>query len=131
MEEDTESLVNSVKTFLTQLDNMLAEDADYWEDYLPPARSAIAVLDRIQFFELPGRLAEQRWIIQVLQDYAYHNPDEGNIQNIAEWCRTSWLRILHDHPEDVETLIGMPPQFNGSYSFLWWFLHFLIFLRSP
>lgn len=117
MEEDTESLVNSVKTFLTQLHDILVEDVDHWEDYLTPARSAITVLDRIQYFELPGRLSEQRWIIQVLQDYAYHNPDEGSIQNIAEWCRKSWLRILLDHPEDVETLIGMSLQFDGSYSF--------------
>ena len=127
MEEDTESLVNSVKTFLTQLNNLLAEDVDYWDDYLPPARSAIAVLDRIQYFELPGRLAEQRWVIQVLQDYAYHNPDEGSVEYIAEWCRKSWLRILRDHPEDVETLIGMPPQFDAVIPFPRALFIFLIF----
>ena len=109
MEEDTESLVTSVKSFLTQVDSMLVEDADQWEDYLPAARSAIAVLDRIHFLDLRERLEEQRWIIQVFQDYAYHSPDEGCIQDIAEWCRTSWLRILRDHPDDVEALIGVSP----------------------
>ena len=107
MEENTESLVTSVKTLLAQVDKMLAEDANRWEDYLPRARSAIAGLDRIHFFGLPERLEEQPWIIQGFQDYAYHHPDEGSIQDIAEWCRTSWLRILHDNPEDVEILLGV------------------------
>jgi hypothetical protein len=117
MEDDTESLLNSVKSFLSRVDSMLSEDREEWEDYLRPARSAIAVLDRIHFFELAGRVAEQRWIVQVFQDYAYHDPDEGSVQDMAEWCRTSWLRILRDYPEDVEALIGTSLQFDCNRPF--------------
>lgn len=106
IEDDIEFAVENVKTFLTRIDNMLLDNRDEWEDCLHAARSAITTLDRIHFFRMTDRLEEQRWIIQVFQDYAYHDPDEGFIADIADWCRTSWLRILRDHPEDVDILKG-------------------------
>ncbi len=125
MEDDIEPWVENFKTLLTQIDNMLADDHDEWEDYLHAARSAVATLDRIHFFRMTDRLEEQRWIIQVLQDYAYHDADEGSIQDIADWCRASWLRILRDHPEDVDILKGqyyslmihLHFKFHASFSF--------------
>jgi hypothetical protein len=105
-EQDTEAIVASAKRVLTQIDTMLAEDADDWEAYLPGARSAVSSLDRINFIRVPNRLPEQKWIVQVLQDYAYHDSDEGAIQDIAEWCQAAWLRILRDHPGDVTALTG-------------------------
>jgi hypothetical protein len=85
---------------------VLNEHRGEWEIYLPVARSAIKSLEEVEYFSLPGRLAEQRWMVQVLQNYAYHDSDDGSIQDIADWCQASWLRILRDHPEDVESLTG-------------------------
>lgn len=107
MEQDAESIVASVKRLLSQIDNMLADDNDDWQAYLQSARSAISSLDRINFIRAPNRLPEQKWIIQILQDYAYHDSDEGAIRDIAEWCQAAWLRILRDHAGDVTALTGM------------------------
>jgi hypothetical protein len=119
MEQDTESVVVSVKRLLSQIDNMLADDADDWESYLPGAQSAISSLDRINFIRIPDRLPEQRWIVQILQDYAYHDSDEGAVRDIAEWCQAAWLRILRDHPGDFAALTGKLPKtpklLNSSY----------------
>ncbi len=104
-EDDTESTVNSVKRTLTQIGNMLAVDPDEWEDYIPSARQAMASLDRISFFR-QNRLPEQQWITQILQDFAYHDSDEGAIRDIADWCQSTWLRMLRDHPNDVVILTG-------------------------
>lgn len=106
MEADSEAILESVKRILSQINAVVAEDPDDWAAYLGRARSAVSSLDRIHFFRNTGRLAEQQWIIQVLQDYAYHDADEGNIRDIAEWCQASWLRILRDHPDNIEILTG-------------------------
>jgi hypothetical protein len=110
MEQDTEAVVASVKGVLTQIDSMLAENADDWEAHLPGAQSAISSLDRINFIRAPNRLEEQKWVVQVLQDYAYHDSDEGAIQDIAEWCQAAWLRVLRDHPGDATALEGKVPK---------------------
>jgi hypothetical protein len=106
MADAADSVIESVKGALTSIGRMLTERRDDWESYLPAARSTISSLNEIDYFSLPGRLAEQRWIVQVLQDYAYHDSDDGSIQDIANWCQASWLRILRDHPDDVECLTG-------------------------
>jgi len=106
MEDATDSVTESVRGVLTGIENMLTEHRDEWENYLLAARSTIASLDEAEYFSLPDRLSEQRWTVQVLQDYAYHDSDDGSIQDIADWCQASWLRILRDHPDDVETLTG-------------------------
>jgi hypothetical protein len=106
MESDSEAIRDSVKRVLSQVDACVEDNPDDWESYLGRARSAMASVDRIHFFRNAGRLPEQQWIIQVLQGYAYHDADDGNIRDIAEWCQTSWLRILRDHPDNVEILTG-------------------------
>lgn len=117
MEGAADSVTESVRGVLTSIENMLTGHRDEWENYLPCARSAIISLDKVEYFSLPGRLAEQRWIVQVLQDYAYHDSDDGSIQDIANWCQASWLRILRDHPDDIESLTGLSsPSDNYAFS---------------
>ncbi len=106
MEDAASSITESLRGVLSSIRNMLVEHQDQWKNYLPAARSTMTSLDEIEYFSLPDRLAEQRWMIQVLQDYAYHDSDDGSIQDIAYWCQLSWLRILRDHPNDVESLTG-------------------------
>jgi hypothetical protein len=110
MDDETESLLATVKTSLSQVSQRLVDDGDHIEAYLPAVRSAIAFLNRIHYFRIPDRLVDQIWMIRVLQDIAYSNSDTGGIQDIADWCLTSWLGILHDRPENVDVLRGSSHQ---------------------
>ena len=116
MEDATDPVAESVKGVLTSIENMLTWRRDDWEKDLPAARSTITSLNEVGYFSLPDRLAKQRWIVQVLQDYAYHDSDDGSIQDIADWCQASWLRILRDHPDDVEILTGSSSRSNNYAS---------------
>jgi hypothetical protein len=113
MEDTANSVTESVKEVLTSIENMLTEHRHEWKNYLPAARSTITSLDEVEYFSLPDRLTDQRRIVQVLQGYAYHDSDDGSIQDIADWCQASWLRILRDHPDDVETLTGSSSPSNN------------------
>jgi hypothetical protein len=106
-EQNPEDLVEQVKSIVTLLYEVVSCRPHEWETYLPSARSAITALDHIHFFRDPQRFAEQVWMLHGLQDYAFHDADSGCIRDIAEWCQTSWLRILRNYPENVETLTGM------------------------
>ncbi|KAF4635496.1 hypothetical protein G7Y89_g2609 [Cudoniella acicularis] len=86
---------------------MLSSRPHEWEAYVPSAHSAMSTLDRLHFFRNPQRFAEQVWIIQGLQDFAYHDADSGRIRDIADWCQSAWLRILRNYPENVATLTGL------------------------
>ncbi|RDW78146.1 hypothetical protein BP5796_05998 [Coleophoma crateriformis] len=102
-----EDLIEQVKTIITNLDNVVSNYADRIESYIPSAQSAMAVLDRIRFFREPNRLPEQIWIIQGLQDFAYHDADSGCIRDVAEWSQSAWLKILRIHPENSQILMGL------------------------
>ncbi|TAQ91287.1 hypothetical protein B7494_g462 [Chlorociboria aeruginascens] len=106
-EQDPEGLVEQVKSIVTLLYGVASSCSDEWETYLPSARSAMTALDRLRFFRDPQRFAEQVWIIQGLQDYAYHDADNGCIRDIAEYCQASWLRVLRNYPENVDSLAGL------------------------
>lgn len=112
--EDTgnsEDLVEQIKNIVTLLYEVISSRPHEWETFLPSARSAMTALDHLHFFRDPARYAEQIWIIQGLQDFAYHDADAGYIRDIAEYCQSSWLEVLRNHPEDVESLSGKPNAF--------------------
>jgi len=103
---ESEAIIEQIKGVLTILYEVALTRPHEWETYLPSARSAMTALDHIRFFRDPTRFAEQIWIIQGLQDYAYHDADSGCIRDIAEYCQASWLRVLRNYPENVDTLTG-------------------------
>jgi hypothetical protein len=105
-EGDPEDLVEQVKSIVTLLYEVVSSRPHEWETYLPSARSAVTALDHLRFFRDAARFSEQVWILQGLQDYAYHDADSGCIRDIAEWCQTAWLRVLRNYPENVDTLTG-------------------------
>lgn len=107
-DQNPEDLVEQVKSIVTLLYEVVSSRPHEWESYIPSARSAMTALDHLRFFRDPARFAEQVWIIQGLQDFAYHDADNGYIRDVAEYCQTSWLRILRNYPENVETLTGKP-----------------------
>jgi len=100
-------MIEQVKTIVTQLNDVVASNPHEWETYLPSARSALAALEHLRFFRDPQRYAEQIWILHGLQDYAFHDADSGCIPDIADFCQASWLRILRNYPDNVETLTGL------------------------
>lgn len=104
---NSEDLVEQVKNIVNILYEVVSSRPNEWEAYLPSARSAMTALDHLRFFRDPARFAEQVWIIQGLQDFAYHDADSGCIRDIAEYCQSSWLRVLRNHPENVESLSGL------------------------
>ena len=106
-ESNSEDLVEQVKTIVTQLYDVVSSHPHDWETYLPSARSALTALEHLRFFRDPQRYAEQVWILHGLQEYAFHDSDSGCILDIADFCQTSWLRILRNYPENVETLTGL------------------------
>lgn len=107
LSEKSEANLAKVKNNLVLLDKMLSERPQEWEQWLSTARSAMRAIDAMRFFKDNGRFQEQVWLIQVLQDYSFHDADEGCIQDIAQWCQSSWLRVLRDHPDNVTVLKGM------------------------
>lgn len=106
MDGDGEDLIEQVKSIVTLLHDVLASYPQEWENYLPSARSAMTALDRLRFFRDPQRFIEQVWILNGIQDFAFHDPDSGIVQDIAEWCQVAWLRILRNFPENVDILTG-------------------------
>ena len=111
-DQDPEDLVEQVKSIVTLLYEVVSSQPHEWEAYVPSARSAMTVLDHLRFFRDPARFSEQIWIIQGLQDFAYHDADNGCIRDVAEYCQRSWLRVLRNYPENVETLTGKPTRYN-------------------
>jgi hypothetical protein len=105
-EQNPDDLVEQVKNIVNLLYEVVSSRPHEWETYVPSARSAITALDHLRFFRDPSRFAEQIWIVRGLQDFAYHDADSGCIRDIAEYCQASWLRVLRNYPENVETLTG-------------------------
>jgi hypothetical protein len=103
----SENTIDQAKAVVNQLNTVMNQAPHQWEIYLPSARSAMTALDRIRFFRDAQRYTEQVWILHGLQDFAFHDPDEGAIRDVAEWCQAAWLRILRNYPDDVETLTGV------------------------
>jgi hypothetical protein len=101
-----EDLVEQVKSIVTLLYEVVSSRPHECPTYIPSARSAMTALDHLHFFRDPARFAEQVWIIQGLQNFAYHDADNGCIRDVAEYAQASWLRVLQNFPENVETLTG-------------------------
>ena len=113
---DSEDVIEQIKQVITSLDDVVSSRPHQWETYLASARSAVTALERLRFFRDPARFAEQVWIIQGLQDYAYHDADTGCIEDIAEFCQASWLRVLRNFPDNVEVLTGMRNSYASEFS---------------
>lgn len=118
LSEKSEANLANVKHNLELLHNMLSERPGEWEQWLSTARSATRAIDAMSFLKDTGRLQEQVWLIQVLQDYAFHDADEGCIRDIARWCQSSWLRVLRDHPDNVTILKGMMTKYCMGFKLI-------------
>lgn len=105
----TEDYIAQSKSIVDLLNEVVTERPYEWETYLASARSAMNALDHVRFFRETNRFVEQVWLLDSLQDYAFHDPDNGYIQDIAVWCESSWLRLLRTFPENTQILTGGCP----------------------
>ena len=94
------------RQIIERIDGVLDNSPDQWQQYLDEARSAMSGLDGLSYFDNVGQLAAQTRAVDILQNLAYHDVDSGGITDIADWCLQKWLKLLQDHPDDVEILKG-------------------------
>ncbi|RQM06913.1 hypothetical protein DH86_00000063 [Scytalidium sp. 3C] len=103
-ERHTEAEIDQIRDTVNSLYEVASDRPQDWEEYLQPARSTMATLDRLRYFRDPQRFDEQIWVIQGFQDYAFHDTESGAIQDIVDWCQGAWLSVLRNHPENVQSL---------------------------
>ncbi|KAM3085066.1 hypothetical protein ACMFMG_003502 [Clarireedia jacksonii] len=103
----SEDMVEQVKSIITLLDEVVSTRPNDCATYIPSARSAVTALEHLRFFRDPQRFAEQIWILQGLQDFAFYDADNGCVQDVADFCQNSWLRVLRNYPENVDVLKGL------------------------
>ncbi|KAF5871040.1 uncharacterized protein Bfra_009596 [Botrytis fragariae] len=106
-EGNPEDMVEQVKSIVTLLNEVVASRPHECETYIPSARSAVTALEHVRFFRDPARFAEQVWIIQGLQSFAFYDADNGSVADIADFCQNSWLRVLRNYPDNVDVLTGV------------------------
>lgn len=103
-----EARLNTAKRLVSNVNDMLSDSPGDWTSYKPTVQSAMDILDQVRFFWNPRRLQEQIWFLQIIQDFAFQDADNGYPEDVAQWCQSNWLRILQDHPDHVEILSGKP-----------------------
>lgn len=106
MASNTERRITSAKIEATKIYQALEEHQDDWPSSLAMAREVMRIINSTTLMARPGRVEEQVWLIKGLQRLAYHDVDTGGIRDVADWCLIQWLRVLKNHPENVETLRG-------------------------
>ncbi|KAF7922824.1 uncharacterized protein EAE97_010988 [Botrytis byssoidea] len=106
-EGNPEDMVEQVKGIITLLNEVVSSRPHECETYIPSARSAVTALEHIRFFRDPARFAEQVWIIQGLQGFAFYDADNGSVVDIADFCQNAWLRVLRNYPDNVDVLTGL------------------------
>lgn len=116
MSSTSESLIEQSKSIVDLLNEIIDQRPHEWETYVVSARSAMNALDHVRFFRESNRFVEQVWLLNGLQDFAFHDPDSGCIQDIAVWCETSWLRLLRTFPDEEQILTGKSPEWAREKS---------------
>ena len=106
MTPNNERRIASAKTQVAAIYLSLREQEDDWQINLGTARDVMQVIDNTTFMARAGRVGEQVWLVEGLQRLAYHDVDTGGVRDIADWCLRQWLRLLTNHPANVETLRG-------------------------
>lgn len=106
MDGASEEALGTCKSHVNLLNEIRFSQSHAWESYLVTARFVMDTLDRIRFLRENHRLAEQVWLLDSLQDFGFHDPNGGVVQDIADWCQAGWLRVLRNYPDNVEILMG-------------------------
>lgn len=98
--ESTDEVSAAIDDILSQFD-MASQSSP---SNLERARQLMLVADSNGFLDDPKQIERQIAVLTNLQNLAFHEPDEGGIPDIADWCLRSWLRVHAHHPTDVRVL---------------------------
>ncbi|KAL2357713.1 hypothetical protein BJ546DRAFT_323740 [Cryomyces antarcticus] len=104
---DEEQRISACKASVRQIYTMLHSSPNDWRYYIVTARGVIASIESTTFMHSSSRVAEQTWLVNGLQQLAYHDADNGNVPDVADWCTRQWLTILQRHPDNVPALNGI------------------------
>ena len=106
MEPFEEQQIILIKTELRRIETAIETASNDWDRHLAAARAVISSIDNTRLILQRNRADDQVFIISRLQRLAYYDADSGGVQDIADWCVTQWLSLLHVDPGSVEALRG-------------------------
>ena len=77
-----------------------------WTHGTSAVKTCINYINASQMMFNDSRLDERLWILNEVQQFAYHDPDAGGITELATWCEIEYNRILSVNPLHVGALQG-------------------------
>ncbi|KAF8477009.1 hypothetical protein BDZ91DRAFT_787615 [Kalaharituber pfeilii] len=78
-----------------------------WRNGLSTVRSCINYVNTSQIMLNDNRLDERLWILNEVQQFAYHDADSGGISELSSWCEVEYNRILSAFPCHVGALTAL------------------------
>ena len=105
-DEEIEARFSRIVADARALQTISAPNSSNSEQYLRSARSILLQFDLNPIAQTSQMLPDQMLVVSVLQKLAYHDPDSGGVQDIAEWCISQWLRLLQSDDHNAEALQG-------------------------
>ncbi|KAF8424592.1 hypothetical protein EV426DRAFT_665271 [Tirmania nivea] len=75
-----------------------------WRDGISAVRTCISYVNASQIMFNDSRLEERLWILNEVQQFAYHDSDAGGVKDLATWCEIEYNRILSTYPSHVGAL---------------------------
>ena len=77
-----------------------------WRHGISAVKICISYVNAAQLMFNDSRLEERLWILNEVQQFAYHDPDAGGVKDLATWCEIEYNRILNTSPSHVGALRG-------------------------
>lgn len=77
-----------------------------WRHGISAVKTCISYVNAAQIMFNDSRLEERLWILNEVQQFAYHDPDAGSVKDLATWCEIEHNRILSTNPSHVGALRG-------------------------
>lgn len=99
-----EQYIASAKAGLTSIRSIL--NTPNWRSGIPNVRTCISYINSSQLMLNKDRMEERLWILNEVQQFAYHDPDAGGVTELASWCELEYNRILAYDPNHVRALKG-------------------------
>lgn len=88
-----------------------------WRNGVSAVRTCISYVDASQIMFNNSRLEERLWILNEVQQFAYHDLDAGGVKDLATWCEVEYNRILSTNPSHIGALRG---KFESSLDSIMW-----------
>lgn len=104
-----EQRIQACKDRISEIRQMLQSQPNTWLSYIGTARSVVATVDATSFMADRGRVEEQTWILEGLQNLAFYGANSNQVLDIGHWCMRQWPVVLQHDPQNVGTLTGMVP----------------------